>query len=295
LTSAVWSFWTPPFTAFHSNAWLSQEQHLASWVLSFETARGHFHETVLVTDYSGARLLVDQLGLPFDRVYTDLNELDDCDMYWWVLGKLHAYKLMKGPFLHIDNDVFLWSPISIIAPVVAQNPEHFAFGAGQYRPDLLQNIVTAAGGSLPEEWTWYTSRRGNEAVCCGVLGGAFCDFLEYYATKAIEIVAQTKKAATRLAPAEILGSNILIEQYFLSACLAYHAAEGHARFRDVYIRYLFESEEQAFSGNAAQIGYTHLIAGAKRDTDIAQRILSRVRKCFPEYHNRIFQMVRLMT
>jgi hypothetical protein len=35
----------------------------------------------------------------------DRNWLDD---KYWSLAKMYVYKLQKEPFIHIDNDVFLW-------------------------------------------------------------------------------------------------------------------------------------------------------------------------------------------
>ena len=45
-----------------------------------------------------------------------------------ALGKLIAYSIQDGPFVHIDNDVFLWKPLPqelLQAPVFAQCPEYF--------------------------------------------------------------------------------------------------------------------------------------------------------------------------
>src|SRR5262249_3101899 len=44
--TAIWSFWSEPFRQQRSY-WKSDRHHLLSWVLSLETARKHFHRTVL--------------------------------------------------------------------------------------------------------------------------------------------------------------------------------------------------------------------------------------------------------
>src|SRR6476646_849506 len=106
---AVWSFWTKPFKEHHHDVWFSEKHHLLSWALSFETARKHYPETALITDEEGAELLVGHLGLEFEHVSTELSELRDADERWWVLGKLRAYCVQQEPFVHLDNDVFLWA------------------------------------------------------------------------------------------------------------------------------------------------------------------------------------------
>jgi hypothetical protein len=135
---AVWSFWSAPFEAYQHVVWTSPRHHLLSWVLSFELARQHYPETVLVTDDRGKAVLADALRLPFRTVDTSLNALAGRDPCWWALGKLYAYAAQSQPFIHIDSDVYLWRALPdeiIAAPIFAQNPECFKFGQGCYRPD----------------------------------------------------------------------------------------------------------------------------------------------------------------
>jgi Family of unknown function (DUF6734) len=47
-------------------------------------------------------------GLEFDTVSVDLNELAHSDPEWWTLGKMMTYRAQAEPFVHIDEDVFLW-------------------------------------------------------------------------------------------------------------------------------------------------------------------------------------------
>ena len=76
---AVWSFWSRPFPAHRSNIWCKPLHHLLAWGLSVQAARRHYPETVLITDRPGKKLLVDQLGLPFAEVSTELERLNDAD------------------------------------------------------------------------------------------------------------------------------------------------------------------------------------------------------------------------
>ena len=108
--------------------WRSQAHHLFSWVLSLETVRKHFPRTAVFTDDEGARLLIDQLGLEFDEVSTELNALDQHDADWWALGKVWTYRAQSEPFIHFDSDVFLWNALPDLltsASVIAQNPDVF--------------------------------------------------------------------------------------------------------------------------------------------------------------------------
>lgn len=76
-------------------------------------------------------MLVDGVGLDFDEVHTSLSVLDRHNQEWWALGKLCACRAQTEPFVHIDNDVFLWQPRPhdvAAASVFAQNQEYFVLG-----------------------------------------------------------------------------------------------------------------------------------------------------------------------
>ena len=244
---------------------------------------------MLITDRYGADLLVERLGLEFIEVSTDLETLSYDDPNWWVLGKLFSYRAMQTPFIHIDSDVFLWRPLPseiTSAPIFAQNPEQFTFGQGVYRPDRWEEAVRAVGGNLPEEWLWYTRRQGNVAVCCGILGGNEVEFIGQYADRAIHMIKHCKNQIALSSSTEKLGSNILIEQYFLAGYINYHKFDWKSSFCGIDIKYLFSSIDDSIA-NAAARGYTHLIAGAKKNSAIAERLESRVRKEYPEQFSKL--------
>ena len=87
-------------------------------------------------------LLVDQLGLPFSEVSTELERLRDVDPGWWAtLGKLVAYSIQDRPFVHLDSDVFLWKGLPhhlLNSPVFTQNPEGFHHHDPHYRPQDIE-------------------------------------------------------------------------------------------------------------------------------------------------------------
>jgi hypothetical protein len=290
---AVWSFWSAPFEAYQHAVWLSPRHHLLSWVLSFELGRRHYSDTVLITDDRGKALLADALRLPFSAIDTSLNALAGRDPSWWALGKLYAYAAQSQPFVHIDSDVYLWRPLPeeiVAAPVFSQNPEHFDFGQGWYRPDRWDAALKAVRGWVPPEWTWYTLRRGSEAACCGVLGGHDTAFISYYARNAIRIVEHPRNQLAWRLLRSAAEDNILAEQYFLSACLHYHAANPRSEFKGVEMRYVFDSLAAAFRrAEAERVGFTHLIAGSKRDPILAERLENRVRQDYPVSYERIAQ------
>lgn len=295
ITRSVWSFWTKPFRSHRQTIWFSEKHHLLAWILSLETARKHYPETALVTDDAGAKMLVDGLGLEFDTVSTELNALQHQDPDWWILGKLWAYRSQTQPFIHVDNDVFLWKALPSeldSAPVFTQNPESFVFGEHHatcwwYRPELFDQRVKSQNGWLPDEWHWYFARRRNLAYCCGIIGGNHVDFIRHYADMALQIAENPGNQAAFALMDNKLGDSLLIEQYFLAACLEYHQQSATSRFPDVKMQCLFDSPEAAFSSTRPiEVGYTHLIGEAKRDAAIAQRLEKRVAEDYPDQYQR---------
>ena len=293
---AVWSFWSKPWLKKFGSGWFSEKHHWCSWILSVETARKHYPQTRLVTDDLGARLLVDGLGLEFEQVSTELNALADCDPAVWSLGKLWAYRAQTKPFVHLDADVYLWKrlPERIeSAPVFGQNPELFALGASHYRPEAVQTALTKnTSGWIPVEWEWSLSHGSPQsAACCGIFGGNHLEFVYHYADSAIRCVQDTRNSSGWSSLGGAGNHVTLLEQYHLAACATFHYQRPQSTFRSVELRHLFPSESTAFQPNAAaQMGYTHLLADAKRDKRVAGRLEQRVKRDFPNFYPRCFNI-----
>jgi hypothetical protein len=298
---SVWSFWTKPAQAGRSWNWPSEKHHLLAWILSLETARKHYPKTSLVTDDVGAKILVDGLGLEFDRVSTELNVLEGHDPAIWMMGKLYAYRAQTEPFIHLDTDIFLWKRLHAgveNAPVFAQNPEPFALGASHYQPEKMKFIMTdRTGGWVPREWEWAMS-LGNpqRGECCGVMGGNQVDFIHYYADTAIKMIEDKRNEAGWALVADRGEFNTLIEQYHLAACVDYHRNRPDSRYRQIEIRYIFDSFADAFNPNiSAKLGFTHLLSTAKQSNVLGERLEKRVKRDYPEQYKRCLRFKSELT
>lgn len=291
---AVWSFWSAPFAAHREAAWGSERAHLLAWALSVETARRHFPELRLVTDDAGATMLVDELGLEFDDVSLSLNRLRHTDREWWSIGKLVALSEQTEPFVHLDADVFLWSPLPswlTSSAVFAQNPEPFQRGGSYYRPEAFDEAL-AGGGWLPDEWAWHR-RPGITArgECCGIVGGTRVDFLRHYAEQALRLVHDAANVERLRSIHDRPPLTITVEQYLLSACLEHHRDRPGSPFADVRVGYLFDSwADAADDVKATAAGFTHLIADTKRDPVFSRRLEARVARDHPRLFERCVRM-----
>lgn len=288
---SIWFFWTKPFKTHRSGVWSSEKHHLLAWVLSLETARKHYPDTCLFTDDEGARTLIDGIGLEFEQVSTALNTLDGYDPEWWALGKIYTYRAQTKPFIHIDNDVFLWKPLPRrieSAPVFAQNPEYFSEGYRHYKPQEFQAVVKSVkDGWLPEEFEWcQTGVSSPRGACCGICGGNDIHFIRSFANTAMKIIEHPSNQSAWVVLNEKTVHVLLVEQYLLAAYVDYHRNKQGSPHSNVDIQYLFNSANDAFNSNKAEeMGYTHLMS-AKRSKKVANLIEKRVSRDYPEQYER---------
>jgi hypothetical protein len=293
---AVWSFWSRPFDTYYGSIWCKPLHHLLAWGLSLQTASKHYPETVLVTDRPGKKLLVDQLGLQFAEVSTELDRLDGVDPGWWALGKLVAYSLQDRPFVHLDSDVFLWKrfPRHLLdSPIFTQNPEGFDEHDSNYRPRDIEWAFAQEGTKLPLEWEWARRNRSHyPAENCGIVGGARHEFLRYYAQTALDVALRPQNAAAWARLHNKRDYNLVLEQFFLSACAEFHVVHPTSPYQGVRIGHLFASWGEALDPNlAARIGFTHLLGGAKSHPAVGRRLEERVRRENPAYFRRCEQVL----
>ncbi|MGB0123332.1 MAG: DUF6734 family protein [Silvibacterium sp.] len=287
---AVWSFWSKPFQGYMGRTWREPLHHCLAWGLSLRLARRHYRETVLVTDDAGAAFLVDQLGLSFTHVSTELNRIRKTDIGWWTMGKLLTYSLQDQPFIHLDTDVFLWKPLPrrlTDAPVFAQSPEEHHPAEEWCGARDVENAFAQHSLPLPVEWQWVRSCDHNDGrqANCGILGGTRTDFIRYYANQVMNLLTSPANAPAWDAMSDKSGFNPVIEQFTLSAFVRYHRAHRGSPYEGVHLSYLFPSFMDAYNaGISARLGFTHLLGPAKQDPHIAGRLVQRVQREDPRYY-----------
>jgi hypothetical protein len=295
----VWSFWSRPHQAGTGPGWREPVHHLLAWGLSVRLASAHYPDTMLVTDTPGRSLLVEELGLPFGEVSTALDDLADADPRLWALGKLVAYGMQDGPFVHLDTDVFLWRPLPpalVTAPAFAQHPEELAVSRPG-GPLAIEAAFRSGGLPLPPEWQWYRSHPAGggpgspggiyREANCGIVGGANPALLRHYAHVALDLALGPQNApAWSAMPSDGL-VNMTLEQFLLPACVDYHRFAPASPHRGSYLRYLFPSAADAYDPAAARrAGYTHLLGPAKQHPETMARMTARVAAEDPAFYAR---------
>lgn len=168
----VYSHWSAP-------RFMSVD-HRIILAVSVLLARQHYDRVEMVTDSKGARLF-EKMQLPFTSVRTDLEGFDVNPMAW-AAGKMQVYAMQEEPFVHIDQDVFLFKPLPkriMEAPIFAQSHEPrnlYNVTIPRTPKNHLERLVTP-----DHDWDCYNA---------GILGGHDLDFIRSYAIKGIEAIRE---------------------------------------------------------------------------------------------------------
>ena len=241
-------------------------------------------------------MLVDGVGLEFDDVRLDLSELDDCNPDWWNLGKVQAYRVQDEPFVHIDNDAFLWGGLPerlMKADVLAQCPEHFTDASDYYQLAELEAVRGYPHGWLPKEVEWCRSLYGVHQISLntGIYGGHRVDFIQYCAELMFEILEHRGNREAMANIDDKARASGMLEMFLPAACAEYHAVRRYSPFRTVEVATLFDSEEQAYTDGAAR-SYTHVIGRSKSKPTFSCKLESRVRSHYPRHYERCVEYFR---
>ena len=100
--------------------------HILGHALSAATISRYYKDFVLITDDLGK-----EMALACKMPYTDIISVGKSfpsDPCFWVHSKMYAYQVTKEPFIHFDNDIFLWEPLpkdKVDVDVVALHSETF--------------------------------------------------------------------------------------------------------------------------------------------------------------------------
>jgi hypothetical protein len=288
----VHSLWSKP--AFHGQqnyynsrktaGWLNLRYFLLSSCLSCLTAKRHHKKIELHTDKKGYQFLIDLLQLPYDDVYLSLNELKSCDHKLWVQAKFKAFELQKEPFIHIDNDVYLWKELfpSPDTTLVTQSN----INIWPYYRSTLQYIMDNFE-FIPECMRNVKISGHTREANTGVIGGDNIDFYQEYCELAKEFL---EKNTASLPKIDVGYFNTVLEQ-FLFTCLA--------KQRKLKVSYLFSNSNKYACNDLLKFNlvpivdkYIHLVGAAKRNKYACEQLELRLCHEFPKEYKKVMAAMK---
>ena len=174
--------------------------------LSAILLRKSVDKIIFFTDKRGLKLIESFKHL-YDEVVVCLDELDWVQAHNWAYSKIYVYQYMKEPFLHIDNDVFLWDRL----------PSHFY--------DIEKTDFFFQGKETFEWYSFYKDMiKDNMAILpkivlpvsheyaynCGVAGFNNLSILKLYNDLACEYIKENQRRIIQINQA------LMFEQWFIT-------------------------------------------------------------------------------
>lgn len=249
---------------------------LYTTALSLLCASRHFQEVQFISTDWGCDMMR-ELGMPVTHYSSKLNDMKGVSQYFWAYGKLLAYNEQTEPFVHIDNDVFLWDPLPdriLKAHLCFQSHEPFDKEGYKYY-EMLRPCFDKAPvkPQIIEDNPVY-----DFAYNCGICGGHNLDFFkEWIECSQKYIFAHEnhtmffKRFATVL-----IHQNLFHEQYFAASLIKAHDLRGKVKVLDKDAMVIGEKYR-----------YTHLWGTTKTDKIMMVRVRMRLHDEDRELFNRI--------
>jgi hypothetical protein len=267
--------------------WLNSKYHLISWALSCLQIKALYGSVDLYCNNSASSFLIDDLQLPYNKVFCTHNDIDIPHKQLWALPKIYTYALQKEPFLHIDGDVFLFDKLPeklLQGSLIAQNVEEATSYYLQTQKELMANF-THFPNCVAED---FNSGIPIKAVNAGIFGGNNIDFFKEYTDLAFEYVNQNIKYLD-LVNADRF--NVFFEQH-----LFYSLAKEKKLDIEVLIDTTFKDNQYLYLGNFHETpckrSYLHLLGQYKKDIYTCGQMAAKLRELYPEYYYRILLLLK---
>ncbi len=287
----IQSLWTKPLYKKRNinlddrpnGGWSDSRYYWFSSTLSCLKLLEFYEEVELYTDPLGKHLLIDILQLPYSKVHVVLEAIDHFPIDLWALGKIYSYSLQDSPFIHVDNDVFIWErfPIEIeSAQLLAQNLDDDL----DFYKYIIQEVkeVLLFDEFLKERLNGETFYSLN----AGIIGGNNYHFFKNYADYAFEFINKNLEKLSSITVAKL---NVIIEQFFIFSL---------AQKQNIPIQYLFGNLTSyeplsKFHGIPNRSTYVHLIGTNRKKNPINEiQVETILRYEYPAHYEHLLNTLR---
>lgn len=270
----VYSYWDTGKGLQNPGNWFNSRLMLSSMVISVLNSYKHYGRVEMVTD-SRSKLWIEKLGLPFESIKTDLDQLDKYDKGSWALGKIKAYSIQEEPFMHVDLDVILFEPFSdrlINNDLYVQNFE--PFNIDTYNKSYMSYIDLLArnGKNLP---IGFHDRK--HALNLGIYGCNNLYFNKLYCDSVFAFIDNNEQYFKSCVPLHKLC--VVWEQYFCAVIADKMKLSIGTIISPDYIL-------------ATESGYTHLLID-KYNKEVANNFNGYIKTTYPEYYELINELLKL--
>lgn len=218
IRKAVFSYFNSDESFGNKCGFAKYSDFIFTTALSIYCASRHFREVQFISTSWGVDLIT-QLGLPVTSCSTKLDEIKHISRFFWAYGKLLAYCEQDKPFVHIDNDVFLWKPLPnriLNARLCFQSREPFNQPGYSY----YRKLKPCFKKTPVKPQVIVENEVRDYAYNCGICGGNDLSIFEIWRQCSAEYIFafDNQRVFFRDFPQMLIHQNLFHEQYFL-ACL----------------------------------------------------------------------------
>lgn len=290
------TFWSKPLfnsdmtiISNRANAgWRNYRYTLLSMAYSCLTISKYYPNIHLYTDDYGLNLLYNILRLPYHDIHTNLNSIDNIDESFWAYGKIITYAEQEEPFIHIDNDIFLWNRLPKYieeAKLSCQSMEMI----NKYALTDYLSTIKYIRKHIPQAPHYIRNSRCTAAANLGIYGCNALEFNHYYCE-------EVKKTVREMYDGMIQSGknrgrfNVIFEQLVFTEL---------AEKENIPITCLVKSGDidelvKYCSIETAQqeSKYAHCLGILKRYVYVCEQIEYRMKYEYPTYYSRILDFLR---
>ena len=199
----------------------------------------------------------------------------------WALGKLHAYRIQKEPFCHIDGDVFFFG--KVLDPIFHGAIFCQSFDFNELLYQAIHKDVHDNFENVPEEFSADLSEE-IKLINAGVIGGHDLDFFKHYCSRAFQLIDSNMD---KLGEKSRVNLNLYCEQFLFS-----NLVKKEARAIEFLFPELLTSEYNLTQFHMApeHSQYVHLASTLKRLPKFLEQVVIRLRLEFPDYFERLTEV-----
>ena len=276
IRKVVFSYFNPDESFGNRCGFGRYSDFLYTTALSVLCASRYFKEVQFISSDWGLDV-IKQLRLPITSYSNKLNEMKKVSRYFWAYGKLLAYNEQDVPFVHIDNDVFLWEPLPrriLNAKLCFQSEEHFNL-PGYHYYDMLKPCFKKAPVK-PKDIA--ENEVKDFAYNCGICGGNYLPFFKEWIENSREYIftPENQDVFFKKFASIIRHQNLFHEQYFAACLIKKHNMRSQVR---------------VLAKDALQIPqilkFTHLWGTTKQDKGLMARVWLKLMKEDKDLFNRV--------
>jgi len=265
-----------------SGGWLYPKYYYCAMAYSCLTLKKFYENIELVSDEFGADLLINKLKLPYTSVKILPDYFNSIPVGLWALPKIYSYSIQSEPFIHVDNDIFIWDELhKNDVGLLVQNFENLSDGYDVGIQQIVDNCETYPDFLLGLD------KYEFQSINAGVFGGNDVNFIQKYTQFVFDFVNANLKNISHKDSGII---NAIFEQLFF-----YQLAKAeNKRITTVLPQEKFDNMANLVKFEQISFGckYIHCLGKFKKNKNLCKQVEFRLYNDYPETYQKIIKLLK---